>query len=86
MILTKEKMGWAVHGLQVELGELKGRLTEVISNCDALCKRIALEGPEPLRSSIKPFAVASTDTEIVCISSSSLQTVSEEGLLPQKPS
>ncbi|KAK8480112.1 hypothetical protein V6N13_053205 [Hibiscus sabdariffa] len=46
-----------VHTLEVELGELKGRLTEVLSNCDALCKRIAAEGPEPLRSSIKPFAV-----------------------------
>lgn len=45
-----------VHALQVEIGELKGRLTEVISNCDALCKRIALEGPESLRSSITPFA------------------------------
>ncbi|KAM7524086.1 hypothetical protein LguiA_013988 [Lonicera macranthoides] len=73
-----------VHGLQVELGELKGRLTEVISNCDALCKRIAFEGPEPLRSSIKPFAVATADIEIGCVSSSSLQTVSKEGLLQQK--
>ncbi|XP_047332115.1 uncharacterized protein LOC124935739 [Impatiens glandulifera] len=45
-----------VHVLKIELGELKGRLTEVISNCDALCKRIVLEGPEPLRSSVKPFA------------------------------
>lgn len=45
-----------VDGLQVEIGELKGRLTEVISNCDALCKRIAAEGPESLKSSIKPFA------------------------------
>ncbi|XWS42157.1 hypothetical protein CRYUN_Cryun17cG0143900 [Craigia yunnanensis] len=51
-----------VHTLQVELGELKGRLTEVLSNCDALCKRIAAEGPEPLRSSIKPFAVVATAT------------------------
>ncbi|OVA12854.1 hypothetical protein BVC80_1805g60 [Macleaya cordata] len=47
-----------VHPLQVEVGELKGRLTEVISNCDALCKRIAAEGPESIRSSIKPFAEA----------------------------
>lgn len=51
-----------VNGLQVELGVLKGRLTEVISNCDALCKRIAAEGPESLRSSIKPFTAASSDT------------------------
>ncbi|CAL9207725.1 unnamed protein product [Musa hybrid cultivar] len=35
-----------VQHLQVEVGELKGRLTEVISNCDALCKRIAAEGAE----------------------------------------
>ncbi|MCD7449433.1 hypothetical protein HAX54_052140 [Datura stramonium] len=49
--------------LNVELGVLKGRLTEVISNCDALCKRIDAEGPESLRSSIKPFtAAASSDT------------------------
>lgn len=54
----------AVHALQVEIGELKGRLTEVISNCDALCKRIASEGPESLRSSIKPFAIATADSEI----------------------
>ncbi|XVF59746.1 hypothetical protein PTKIN_Ptkin07bG0300800 [Pterospermum kingtungense] len=53
-----------VHRLQVELGELKGRLTEVISNCDALCKRIAAEGPEPLRSSIKPFAVAAAKSTV----------------------
>ncbi|KAK5843768.1 Sodium-dependent phosphate transporter 1 [Gossypium arboreum] len=50
-----------VHTLQVELGDLKGRLTEVLSNCDSLCKRIAAEGPEPLRSSIKPFAVATAN-------------------------
>ncbi|XP_073309578.1 uncharacterized protein [Primulina huaijiensis] len=49
------------HNLSEELGELKGRLTEVISNCDALCKRIAIEGPETLRSSISPITVASTD-------------------------
>lgn len=51
----------AVHALQVEIGELKGRLTEVISNCDALCKRIAAQGPESLRTSIKPFAAATSD-------------------------
>ncbi|KAG2694225.1 hypothetical protein I3843_08G127500 [Carya illinoinensis] len=59
-----------VHALQVEIGELKGRLTEVLSNCDALCKRIASEGPESLRSSVKPFAIA-TDPEIISPSSSS---------------
>lgn len=31
---------FVVGPLQIEVGELKGRLTEVISNCDALCKRI----------------------------------------------
>ncbi|XP_031478399.1 uncharacterized protein LOC116249306 [Nymphaea colorata] len=45
-----------VHQLQVEVGELKGRLTEVLSNCDALCKRINVEGPESLRSTLKPFS------------------------------
>ncbi|KAI3669498.1 hypothetical protein L6452_40734 [Arctium lappa] len=44
-----------VHQLQVEVGELKGRLTEVVSNCDGLCKRIAVEGPESLHSSVAPF-------------------------------
>ncbi|RXH75031.1 hypothetical protein DVH24_029752 [Malus domestica] len=56
---------------QVEIGELKGRLTEVISNCDALCRRISVEGPESLRSSIKPFAVCTTGQEIQSSSSSS---------------
>ncbi|KAL8240381.1 hypothetical protein R6Q59_013736 [Mikania micrantha] len=51
----------SVDELQVELGELKGRLTEVMSNCDALCKRIIAGGPEPLQSSIKPFAEAAVD-------------------------
>ncbi|CAA0834167.1 Unknown protein [Striga hermonthica] len=55
-----------VHALQVELGELKGRLTEVISNCDALCKRISSEGPESLQSSVKPLTavVASTTNQL----------------------
>lgn len=64
----------AVHALQVEIGELKGRLTEVISNCDALCKRIAAEGPESLRASIKPFAAATSDLE-TSFRSSSVQRV-----------
>ncbi|KAG8474576.1 hypothetical protein CXB51_031353 [Gossypium anomalum] len=50
-----------VHTLQVELGELKERLTEVLSNYEALCNRIAAEGPEPLRS-IKPFAVSTSNS------------------------
>ncbi|XP_074304100.1 uncharacterized protein LOC141638653 [Silene latifolia] len=53
-----------VHALQVELGELKGRLTEVISNCDSLCRRITSEGPESLRSSIKPFSACTADVKI----------------------
>ncbi|CAJ1930378.1 unnamed protein product [Sphenostylis stenocarpa] len=65
-----------VHELQVEIGELKGRLTEVISNCDALCKRIEAEGPESLRSSIKPFAFATANQE-TSSSSSILRTVSK---------
>lgn len=50
-----------VQPLQVKVGELKGRLTEVISNLDALCKRIAEEGPENLRSSVTP--IVATDLE-----------------------
>nr|GEW89905.1 hypothetical protein [Tanacetum cinerariifolium] len=50
-----------VEELQVELGELKGRLTEVMSNLDGLCKRIVSGGPKPLRSSVKPFAAAAAD-------------------------
>ncbi|KAE8709503.1 GDP-mannose 4,6 dehydratase 1-like [Hibiscus syriacus] len=69
-----------VHTMQVELGELKGRLTEVLSNCDALCKRIAAEGPEPLRSSIKPFAVATANSAVNRNSSS------DQGLIPTNQS
>ncbi|CAM0875023.1 unnamed protein product [Alopecurus aequalis] len=50
-----------VHPLQVEVGELKGRLTEVISNCDALCKRITAEGPESLRTSVQPFTTGKVE-------------------------
>lgn len=63
-----------VHALQVGIGELKGRLTEVISNCDALCKRITVEGPESLRSSIKPFSVVAAELERAS-STSSMQRV-----------
>ncbi|KAL6993450.1 hypothetical protein U1Q18_011568 [Sarracenia purpurea var. burkii] len=68
-----------VHGLQVELGELKGRLTEVISNCDALCRRIASEGPESLRSSIKPFS-STSELEASC------SFPSQENVLKRSPS
>ena len=53
----------SVHPLQIEVGELKGRLTEVISNCDALCKRIGAEGPESLRSSAQPFTAGRAEAE-----------------------
>ncbi|XP_016201944.1 uncharacterized protein LOC107642944 isoform X1 [Arachis ipaensis] len=66
-----------VHSLQVEIGELKGRLTEVINNCDTLCKRIAAEGPESLRSSVKPFAFSTVDKDKNLASPSCLPTVSE---------
>lgn len=69
-----------VHSLQVELGELKGRLTEVISNCDALCKRIAANGPESLKSTVKPFVLASSDPS----TSSSAETVRMEPQPEQK--
>ncbi|KVH92309.1 uncharacterized protein LOC112515053 [Cynara cardunculus var. scolymus] len=49
-----------VDQLQVEVGELKGRLTEVVNNCDSICKRIAVEGPESLHSSVKPFTSLSS--------------------------
>ncbi|KAG5382312.1 hypothetical protein IGI04_033782, partial [Brassica rapa subsp. trilocularis] len=51
-----------VNGLQVDLGELKGRLTEVINNCDTLCKRINAEGPQSLRSTVTPFTLAPPDS------------------------
>ncbi|KAJ0239005.1 Uncharacterized protein HA466_0235260 [Hirschfeldia incana] len=58
-----------VHGLQVELGELKGRLTEVINNCDSLCKRINSEGPESLRSTVTPFVLSPPDSVSTTLSS-----------------
>lgn len=74
-----------VHSLQVELGELKGRLTEVISNCDALCKRIGSEGPESLRSSVKPLIAATpTDQTTACVLPSLPLTVEEEEEQSQK--
>ncbi|KAL0350422.1 UNVERIFIED_CONTAM: hypothetical protein Sradi_4191400 [Sesamum radiatum] len=74
-----------VHALQVELGELKGRLTEVISNCDALCKRIADEGPESLRSTVRPLTAASTDQKIVSVLPS-LPSTADQDQLPQQES
>lgn len=73
-----------VHALEVEIGELKGRLTEVISNCDALCRRIASEGPESLRSSIKPLVVATADSGSSC-NSSSEQVDLNTNPQPQEP-
>ncbi|KAJ9561925.1 hypothetical protein OSB04_007085 [Centaurea solstitialis] len=57
---TKLQKMHTVHQLQVEVGELKGRLTEVVSNCAGICKRIAAEGPESLHSSVKPFTSLSS--------------------------
>lgn len=71
-----------VDELQVELGELKGRLTEVMSNCDSLCKRIAAAGPEPLRSSIKPFAA---DLKATASPSSSTLNGASLQLKPAEP-
>lgn len=65
----------------MELGELKGRLTEVISNCDALCKRIAADGPDSLKSTVKPFVLASSDPS----TSSPAETIRTEPQLAQKP-
>ncbi|CAN1122170.1 hypothetical protein LINPERHAP1_LOCUS6530 [Linum perenne] len=64
-----------VHSLQVVIGELKGRLTEVINNCDALCKRIDKEGPEALRSSVQPFVVPTFPESNIRISNSSSASV-----------
>lgn len=72
-----------VHSLQVELGELKGRLTEVISNCDALCTRIAKEGPDSLRSSVRPLAAVSTDQKAISLLTS-LPLVTQENQSPQQ--
>ncbi|KAL2497648.1 hypothetical protein Adt_23198 [Abeliophyllum distichum] len=78
-----------VHALQVDLGELKGRLTEVISNCDALCKRIATEGPESLQSSIKPFTAASDDGKNSSVSSfmqlPAQESVRDPTIVPKSP-
>lgn len=63
----------------MELGELKGRLTEVMSNCDALCNRIAAGGPEPLRSSVKPFAAAASDL----VTTTSRSSMSKGAPLPE---
>ncbi|MBA0833825.1 hypothetical protein Goarm_006245, partial [Gossypium armourianum] len=60
-LATSSKFKPLIHTLQVELGELKERLTEVLSNYEALCNRIAAEGPEPLRS-IEPFAVSTSNS------------------------
>ncbi|XP_020598342.1 uncharacterized protein LOC110037937 isoform X2 [Phalaenopsis equestris] len=59
-IRTASRSLTGVNQLQIEVGELKGRLTEVISNCDALCKRITTEGPESLRGSAVPFSARET--------------------------
>lgn len=53
----------------MEIGEHKGRLTEVINDCGALCKKIAAEGPDPLEVSLKPFEF-STESEVSYTSSS----------------
>ncbi|WZZ85444.1 hypothetical protein YC2023_114023 [Brassica napus] len=52
----------SVYKIHVELGDLKGRLTEVINNCDTLCKRINAEGPQSLRSTVTPFTLAPPDS------------------------
>ncbi|EYU20521.1 hypothetical protein ABFS82_08G100100 [Erythranthe guttata] len=75
-----------VHGLQVELGELKGRLTEVISNCDALCKRIVNEGPESLQSSVEPLTAAASTNHNSLSLLPSLPSSQEEDRLSQESS
>ncbi|KAG6481439.1 uncharacterized protein LOC122016931 [Zingiber officinale] len=76
-----------VNQLQVDVGELKGRLTEVISNCDALCKRIATEGPESLRSSVSSFSTSNLETQTNYSSRKSSQTTEQQFALDfMKPS
>lgn len=45
-----------VYPLQVEVGELKGKLKEVLANYDSLCRRISAEGPDVLKASVIPFS------------------------------
>ncbi|KAH9317024.1 hypothetical protein KI387_018793 [Taxus chinensis] len=45
-----------VYPLQVEVGELKGKLKEVLADYNALCKRINAEGPDVLKASAMPFS------------------------------
>ncbi|XP_042425395.1 uncharacterized protein LOC122012812 [Zingiber officinale] len=76
-----------VNQLQVDVGELKGRLTEVISNCDALCKRIATEGPESLRSSVSSFSTSNLETQTNYSLRKSSQTTEQQFALDfMKPS
>ncbi|KAG2243915.1 hypothetical protein Bca4012_067887 [Brassica carinata] len=67
-----------VHGLQVELGELKGRLTEVINNCDTLCKRINAEGSQSLRSTVTPLILAPPDSVSMNITTTTMSSEHEE--------
>ncbi|KAG6485307.1 hypothetical protein ZIOFF_053841 [Zingiber officinale] len=89
--LAEEKMFTVAIGLmnqlQVDVGELKGRLTEVISNCDALCKRIATEGPESLRSSVSSFSTSNLETQTNYSLRKSSQTTEQQFALDfMKPS
>ncbi|KAL0856655.1 hypothetical protein Bca101_061809 [Brassica carinata] len=69
---------FSVHGLQVELGELKGRLTEVINNCDTLCKRINAEGSQSLRSTVTPLILAPPDSVSMNITTTTMSSEHEE--------
>lgn len=49
----------------MEFGEFKGRLIEVISNCDSLCRRIVIDGFDSFRFFIKFFIVFIVVVEII---------------------
>ncbi|KAJ3679832.1 hypothetical protein LUZ60_016110 [Juncus effusus] len=67
-----------VSQLQVEVGVLKGRLNEVISNCDAIYKRISTQGPDELRFSTPPFTSSFANKENDTVDNVLLQNKQEQ--------
>lgn len=47
-----------VHAIKVEVGEMKGRLREVVENYNVLEKRINADGPDFLKVAAKPLAIS----------------------------
>lgn len=46
-----------VHALKVEVGDMKGKLREVLENYSTLHKRINAEGPDFLKAVVRPFSM-----------------------------